>query len=344
MLLAMAGTALSEPKRVLLLHSFGRDFAPWNEYARTFREELVRQSPAPIDLYEASLATARNEDDQEGPFVDYLRALFARRQLDLVVAIGAPAVNFVQRHRQQLSPSVPAVYTGLEQRRVTQSGLTASDSVVALVTDYAAIVENILKVLPETTDIAVVMGDSPIDKYWVGQLRAAFQPFENRVRFTWYNELSVEEMLRRAAVLPPNSAIFYGLLTVDAADVPHEEGKPLDRLRAVTNAPIFSYTDVFLGRGIVGGPLNAVSAVTRQAASVAVRILGGEPPGDIKTPPISYSTPKYDWRELQRWNISESRLPAGSEVQFRVPSLWEQYRAVVIAGFGALLLQAAIIS
>jgi hypothetical protein len=66
MLLAMAGTALSEPKRVLLLHSFGRDFAPWSEYARTFREELVRQSPAPIDFYEASLATARNEDDQEG--------------------------------------------------------------------------------------------------------------------------------------------------------------------------------------------------------------------------------------------------------------------------------------
>jgi hypothetical protein len=34
LLFVTTGEAFSEPKRVLLLHSFGRDFAPWNEYAR----------------------------------------------------------------------------------------------------------------------------------------------------------------------------------------------------------------------------------------------------------------------------------------------------------------------
>jgi signal transduction histidine kinase len=67
-------------------------------------------------------------------------------------------------------------------------------------------------------------------------------------------------------------------------------------------------------------------------------------PGNIKTPPIGSGTPKYDWRELQRWNISESRLPPGSEVHFRVPSVWEQYRTQIAAGVATLLLQAAIIS
>src|SRR5260221_13885955 len=94
LLLAMTGEAFSEPKRVMLLHSFGRDFAPWNEYARTIREELALQSKEPADIFEASLATARFAEDEEGPFVDYLRALFVNRQLDLVIAIGAPAANF----------------------------------------------------------------------------------------------------------------------------------------------------------------------------------------------------------------------------------------------------------
>jgi len=101
---AMTGAALSEPRRVLLLHSFGRDFAPWNEYARTIREELDRQSTEPVDIFEASLATARFADDDEAPFVDYLRALFAKRKLDLIVTIAAPAASFFQRHRQQLFP------------------------------------------------------------------------------------------------------------------------------------------------------------------------------------------------------------------------------------------------
>jgi signal transduction histidine kinase len=344
LLLAMTGEAFSEPKRVLLLHSFGRDFAPWSEYARTFRDELNQQSPDPIDLYEASLATARFPDEEEGPFVEYLRVLFAKRRLDLVVAIGSPAVGFIQRHRQELFPSIPAVYTGVERRRVSYATLTANDAVVAINNDFAAVVENILHLLPETPDIVVVIGNSPIEKFWTEQLRIAFRPFEKRVKFTWFNDLSFEEMLKRAATLPRRSAIFFALLSVDAAGVPHEAGKALDRLCAVADVPVFSESSVFFGRGIVGGPLNSITALSREAASVSVRIMGGESPGSIKTTPIGFSAPRYDWRELQRWNISENQLPVGSEVVFRVPGMWEQYRSQVTVGLAVLLLQAVVIS
>jgi signal transduction histidine kinase len=340
----MTGEAFSEPKRVLLLHSFGRDFAPWSEYARTFRDELNQQSPDPIDLYEASLATARFPDEEEGPFVEYLRVLFAKRRLDLVVAIGSPAVGFIQRHRQELFPSIPAVYTGVERRRVSYATLTANDAVVAINNDFAAVVENILHLLPETPDIVVVIGNSPIEKFWTEQLRIAFRPFEKRVKFTWFNDLSFEEMLKRAATLPRRSAIFFALLSVDAAGVPHEAGKALDRLCAVADVPVFSESSVFFGRGIVGGPLNSITALSREAASVSVRIMGGESPGSIKTTPIGFSAPRYDWRELQRWNISENQLPVGSEVVFRVPGMWEQYRSQVTVGLAVLLLQAVVIS
>jgi signal transduction histidine kinase/ABC-type uncharacterized transport system substrate-binding protein len=344
LLAAMTGVAISEPKRVLLLHSFGRDFAPWNKYARTVREELAQQSKVPLDIFEASLATARFAEDEEGPFVDYLRALFAKRQLDLVITIGAPAVNFFLRHRFDLFATVPAVHTGVERRRVPLDTLTANDSVVAVSKDLTAAVENMLRLLPETTSIAVVIGTSPIEKYWLGQMREAIQPFEKRVAFTWFNELSLEEMLERAAVLPPRSAIFFVLLSVDAAGVAHEEAKAIGRLHAVANAPMFTHTDAFFGQGIVGGPMSIVADVGRQAASAAVRILSGELPDTIKTPPIEFGTPKYDWRELQRWNISESRLPAGSEIYFRPPGPWEQYHWQITAGLAALLLQAAIIT
>jgi signal transduction histidine kinase len=344
LLLAMTGEAFSEPKRVLLLHSFGRDFAPWSEYARTFRDELNQQSPDPIDLYEASLATARFPDEEEGPFVEYLRVLFAKRRLDLVVAIGSPAVGFIQRHRQELFPSIPAVYTGVERRRVSYATLTANDAVVAINNDFAAVVENILHLLPETPDIVIVIGNSPIEKFWTEQLRIAFRPFEKRVKFTWFNDLSFEEMLKRAATLPRRSAIFFALLSVDAAGVPHEAGKALDRLCAVADVPVFSESSVFFGRGIVGGPLNSITALSREAASVSVRIMGGESPGSIKTTPIGFSAPRYDWRELQRWNISENQLPVGSEVVFRVPGMWEQYRSQVTVGLAVLLLQAVVIS
>ena len=48
-------------------------------------------------------------------------------------------------------------------------------------------------------------------------------------------------------------------------------------------------------------------------AAVALRILDGEKAGDIKTPPTKFASPKFDWRQMQRWGISESDLPPGAK-------------------------------
>jgi hypothetical protein len=61
------------------------------------------------------------------------------------VAIGSPAVNFIQRHRQLLFPSVPAVYTGLQQQRVSLAQLTPNDSVVAISNDFSVVIRNIVR-------------------------------------------------------------------------------------------------------------------------------------------------------------------------------------------------------
>ena len=130
---ACSAALAAEPKRVMVLHSFGRDFKPWSEYAKAIRTELDRQSPWPMEIIDHSLLSARSGDENpEVPFVEYLRALFAKRPLDLIVSIGAPAASFVQRHRQQLFATTPMVFTAVEQRRIQRSSLTENDAVVAV--------------------------------------------------------------------------------------------------------------------------------------------------------------------------------------------------------------------
>jgi signal transduction histidine kinase len=155
--------------------------------------------------------------------------------------------------------------------------------------------------------------------------------------------LSFEDILKDAAALPPRSAIFWELMIVDATGAVHEEGKAMSRLYAVANAPMFSYTDAFFGREIVGGPHVPVLEAGQRVAEVAVRILQGEKPNDIKVGPVGMGTPKYDWRELQRWGISEDRLPPGSQVYYRTPSAWERYRWQIFAITAAVIAQALVI-
>ena len=114
-----------------------------------FREELIKQSPNAIDLYEASLETARlAQAPDEIPFVDYLRSLFAGRDLNLVVAMGAPAARFVQRYRTEVFASTPLLITGADQRFVSTAALTWNDAAVATTLDLSKLIENVFQLLP----------------------------------------------------------------------------------------------------------------------------------------------------------------------------------------------------
>jgi signal transduction histidine kinase len=340
---ATLGAAAAEPKRVLLINSYGREFAPWNEYATEIRSQLQDEWAGPLDIYELSLTTAlfgKGERD----FANYLHALFSDREPDLILTTGAPAAGFIIQFRQHLFPATPVLLAAVDQDLVPYSTLSANDAAAPININLIGSIENILQLLPDTKNIAVVMGNSLHERNFVEQMHTAFQPLANRVTFTWFNELSFNDMMKQAARLPPHSAIFWLALIVDAAGVSHQEFDAMTLLRAVANAPIFSFVDAYLGKGIVGGPLISVRDVGKAAAHAAVRILDGETPADVRTSPIGFGTPKFDWRELQRWNISESQLPPESKILFRPPTAWDQYRWQISLIAAAFLLQSALIA
>jgi signal transduction histidine kinase len=150
--------------------------------------------------------------------------------------------------------------------------------------------------------------------------------------------------LEESETLPANTAIFWHLMNVDAAGISYEGNNALRQLHEVSNAPIFSYDDGFFGNDIVGGPMYSVLEISRLTAAVAVRILNGERPRDIRPAAIKYADPKFDWREMQRWGIRESNLPPGSKILFREPAIWEKYSVSLSLITIVILIQGGLIS
>lgn len=338
------GQPAAAPRRVFILHSFGPEVATFVDVASTFRAELVRVSPQPIEFYEAALETARfREQTNESPLVAYLDSLFAERSMDLFVAIGGPAAMFALRQHEHLLPATPLLVTGAEQRQLAQAPVDPNAATIPAVLDLPGIIDGILHLLPETSRIVVVLGASPFSEAWLPETRRAFAPFTNHIEFTWANEWPLEEMRRRLAALPPNSAIFFAELYVDAAGIPYSGYEVLESLHEVANAPIFGILEAELGHGVVGGSLLSEAEAGHQTAAVALRILNGTPPAEVPTTPITAGDPVYDFRELERWGIDESRLPPGSTIRFRPSTLWDRYRAPLLAGLGVIALQAALI-
>jgi signal transduction histidine kinase len=338
------GAITAETKRVLVLHSYGREFEPYASFLATFRVKLVQASSEPVALYDAALdAEHASGSDDPQPFLNLLRHRFADSPPDVVVTVGPPAAAYYVQNRDKLFPAKPLVIAALEARLVPKSALRPGDSVVAVHIDLAGLVNNILRLLPDTQTIAVVIGDSSIERYWLSEIRRESAQFASRVTFEWLNDLSMEQMRKRVATLPPRSAVLYLLILRDVIGVPYESGAALTSLVEVSAAPIFSVYESELGHGVVGGPYISQQKLGTLAAAATLRALSGQSAALPAIEATAFEAPVYDWRELKRWGLDSARLPVGSTIRFRPPSFWDQHRALIVTAISILVLQTALL-
>ena len=297
-----------------------------------------------VDVDEVSLDMARYADrDMQEAMVDYLQKRQAKWQPDLVVTIGSPAAIFVANYRERLFPGTPILYT-VGRQLLPPDALEKNATYVGQEFDLPGFLEDMLQVAPATKNIAVIVGATPLEQRWQDAFQKAAEPLAGRINFTYYSDLSFDQMKERVSTLPPDSYIFFLMLLRDAAGVTLNADEALQRLHAVANAPINSMFEHQLGLGIVGGRLYESGRPGKEAADVAIRILHGEPASSFSPKVFERSPPRYDWRELQRWKIDEKLLPTGSTILFRTPTVWERYRAWIIGGISVFLLQALLIT
>src|SRR5882724_10559856 len=108
-------TTAAEPKRVLIVHSFGLAAPPFTTHSTAFETELTETMGERVDIDEVSLDMARYADlDMQEAIVELMRKRQAKWQPDLVVPIGSPAGVFVAQYRDRLfSATTPIIYTGM---------------------------------------------------------------------------------------------------------------------------------------------------------------------------------------------------------------------------------------
>lgn len=330
--------------RVLLLSSFGREFSYFSQVLTDFRSDLDHLTPDPCDFYEVDLELARFDSEaRQEPFVEYLNAIFEARRPQLVVTFGGPAARFTQLYRHRLFSDVPVLYGAVNPLHVAPAKFGDLDSVLPVENDLASVPETALRLLPDLQHLAIILGSSPLERIWKEKISQEFAPFEPRLHLLWLNGLNLEAVTAKVASLPPHSAVFLVMLLVDEAGAAYPQDRVLTAVHAAARGPVFGIFDNQIGAGVVGGRSTPMRQVSRQTAEAAARLLAGANPIEVRLPPIQPKSSVFDGRELARWNIPESRLPAGAEVRFRADSPWSQYRMPILAGSAALMLQGMLI-
>jgi C4-dicarboxylate-specific signal transduction histidine kinase len=81
-----------------------------------------------------------------------------------------------------------------------------------------------------------------------------------------------------------------------------------------------------------------------RTGQLLVRVLRRTPNEPMPASEVAANRLVVDWRQLQRWDLAEDRLPPNTEILFRPPSLWERYRAAILAVLGVVIVESLLIA
>ena len=343
-LLGLSAPGMAQARRVVLLYDQRTDLPGIAALDARLVQTLSTGLPGGIEIYREAMDLSRFQSERYPLLLrDFLRAKYAGKKIDVVIAALGPALDFMLAYGSEVFPGAPIVFCGIDRREFGARRLPANVTGVLLKREFAPTLEIALRLHPGTRHVLLVAGSSEFDRRLVDQARGEFEAARPAVPVEYLIGLPMSDLVDTLAHLPPRSIVLYSTMLADGTGrpfVPHEAAEQISR---TANAPVYGFLDQFLGRGIVGGHLYSIDAHGEEAARLALRVLAGTPASAIPLIEPPASRDLFDWRQLRRWGIDERRLPAGAVVRYRRLSPWERYRTTILLTIGVLLLESGLI-
>jgi PAS domain S-box-containing protein len=275
----------------------------------------------------------------------FLLEKYGPRGPDVVVAVGEPTLEFVLERRERLFPACAVVFTHVARRELEAIRLPPDVTGVVSRWDFELVVEDFLRLRPETRRLIVVLGATAWERKLLESIRDELRPVAARVGLDFWSGPPIAELEKRLAALPADAAVLLVTFYQDEQGTDYIPAFVLARVAAASSAPIFGIAGPGLGRGYVGGRHIDYAALGRDTADLVLERLAGRTPAEIGTRESLLGPPRFDARELRRWGIPRSRLPPGSRVELEPPTPWWRSwksllavslavgQAILIAGF-----------
>jgi signal transduction histidine kinase len=337
--------AQQSPRRVLLLYPYDNAHPSTVSAANGIRKRLTENSPSKIDIYTDFLDLARfpNETDERRS-ARYLSEKYAGKPPDIIMPLNSEAERFLLKYRDIIAPNVPVVFCCVRPEIATAADRPGNVTGVYSEFDANKTIALAQQLQPDARNLIIVSGSSEIDRGWLASLRTGIEPYEHRFHTEYWIGVPYETLLERASHLSRDTIVIFVTVYDDSTGRPFVPAFVVEALAAVASAPVYGPSDTFLGRGIVGGHMSSFESMGADAADIALHVLAGQDPATVA--PKSSENRKFqvDARQLLRWKLSEKNLPKGTVVSFKQPTLWEEYRDLVLAATFVILLQAILIT
>jgi signal transduction histidine kinase len=341
---ALPAHAARDEAHVLMLYGLDPFIPTFLAMDKAMREDLAAETGGNVLLFAESLDSQRFSLETLEP---ELAALFDMKyqsqHIDVVVAVSRTALEFFERHGEQIWPGARVVYVGFLGYESGPSVLPPGASAVLSMLDVAGTIDIARRVQPGARRIVVVSGTAEIDRTAEQQAREALAKRHEQLPVEYLTGLPLPELVARVAAEPPDSTVLFLTQFRDRDGRPYGAMEVARALIKASRAPVYGAAEPFIGLGVAAGSVSSYETKGRLIGEQVRRALAGGPPDPSHTVLEAPNRCVADARALERWSLDARRLPGDCEIRFADVPIWRQYWRQIGLALAVILVQAMLI-
>ena len=323
-------------KKVLILHSYHQGYLWTDMIQEGFTRTLKEQFPK-VEIFTEYMNTKRQTAAIISPhLVEMYKDLYSNVKFDVIAASDNNALDFLLTYRETLFPGVPVVFCGINDFFKYHLEPAQNYTGIREDLDIAATIGASLKLHPGTTKVALVTDATETGLINLGLVRKVEDKFP-AITFIELHALTAAQLSDSLKQLEDDTVVLALAFFRDPEGKTFSARESMEFILSASSRPVYTVWDFYMTGGTVGGKLLSGRLQGENAANLAGRILNGEKAGAI---PVIESPTAYlfDHAGLQKFGISESMLPRGSQVTGKPDTLYSRYGNYLWSGAAVFIL------
>src|SRR5277367_4108508 len=323
------------PKRVLLVYQNDGAIPSSVAFEQSLVQSLRAAMGPTLEFYREQLDSIRFPEYTQRKITE-LRSQYAERKIDLVIFFfGSPM--------PEILPGVPVVQVSNSASDPTVGSFRRANVVQVLFgIDARKIIDAARRLQPKARRVLLISGTDTAERALLTRFHEQLSE-EPNLDIEDVDNISLSDLLAMVSRLPPDTIVLPIAYNRDPAGNSYISRDIVARLANASTAPVYAVADTYVGVGAVGGYVVSWARAGEIAADATLQILQGNAPSEVVLKSPGSAVYMFDWRQLQRWGFSESDLPPGSIVEYRIPTAWEQYRWRIVGIIAIMVAQSLLI-
>lgn len=348
-LLATPATSRSQApavKRVLVLYGYDPNSPGMIAFTNALRATIPPESSPRVIFYDELLDLGRfPENARREALVKYIVGKYRGFRFDAILTAGTVALTFAIERLSANFPSVPIVYGLAFEPLIDFSALPKNVTGVHHVMPFTATLRLARALQPDAERVILIGGTAPADSVLLANGVRDLAPLVRGMQFDVWRDWTYVSLLQRMRTVPPRTITILSGFSRDTSGQHFNSGDLIASVTRRASGPVYGIVRNWVGDGIVGGATMDFGDDGARTAQVLLQVLNRASSGAPLPPPeVVGPVQLIDWRALDRWGLSETRILPGTTILFQTQTVWERYRTLFVAIAVVVVAQFALIT